>query len=356
MLRPRLFAFLATLSLASGAWADDAGTNEADSAARALVAEAVSGNGATRKKDEAELVKMGEAAVPALIVGAKKSAGEENRKWCEGVLDEMGKRTAADQVQTKTDDALIAVFHAFVEIHDVDTLGAIIPFVGADRIAIRQAARDAIVGFGDAAFTRVRSEYFNLGGALPSNANIGFRELDDAYFALRDQLRLKDTIALFDKGLDLAKTDLPGGVADLDSAIAREPLLERRAEAAPIYMQYARNMETTDREKARAYDTKVTRIAKAGAPEIAQAESDLAFFDAEDLRTKGIIDRTAFAHAVELDPSNEPAKAALAQIDADRAESDAHTHKMVAAIAAALAVTFFVAAGLWRTLRARARA
>ncbi|MGH7284918.1 MAG: hypothetical protein ACRELY_25610 [Polyangiaceae bacterium] len=342
-MRVRLLVAIAAISIASAARADDAGTDagiaESDAAARALVSEAVSGNGATKKKNEAELVKMGEAAVPALIVGAKKSPGDENKKWCEDVLDEMGKRTAADQVQTKTDDALIAVFHAFLEIHDVDTLGAILPFVGADRIAIRQAARDTIVGFGDSATSRVRAEYINLGGALPSNGNVTFRELDDAFFTLRDQLRLKDTVAMFDQGLALAKTDLPAGVADLDSAIAREPLLERRAEAAPIYMQYARSLEPTDREKARAYDSKVTRIAKSDAPEISQAESELAFFDAEDLRASGIVDRNAYARAAELDPSNEEAKAALSKIDADRADSDARAHKTIAAIVAAFAMT-----------------
>ena len=146
-------------------------------------------------------------------------------------------------------------------------------------------------------------------------------------------------MALFDKGLALAKSDLPAGVADLDAAIAREPLLDRRAEAAPVYMQYARDLAGQDREKARAYDLKVTRIASAGAPEIAQAESELAFFDAEDLRAKGIVDRTAYAHAVDLDPTNAEAKAALAQIDAERADSDARTHKTIAAIAAVIAAT-----------------
>ena len=343
----RLLVMLAAISLAASTRADDAGADESDATARALVAQAVTGNGAAKKKSEADLVKMGEAAVPALIVGAKKSAGEKNQKWCEDVLDEMGKRTAADQVQTKTDDALIAVFHAFLEIHDVDTLGAIIPFVGADRVAIRQAARDTIVAFGDSATSRIRAEYINLGGQLPTNASISYADLDKAYFQLRDELRLKDTITLFDKGLALAKTDLPGGIADLDSAIAREPLLERRAEAAPIYLQYAHNLPPTDREKARAYDEKVVRLAAAGSPEIAQAESELALFDAEDMRAKGIVDRTAFAHAVELDPTNEDAKAALAQIDAERAESDARTHKTIAAIVAAFAATAALVLGFF---------
>lgn len=343
------------LTTAATTHADDAGAPTAadDAEARALVAQAVTGSGATKKKSEAELVKMGEAAVPALIVGAKKSAGEENRKWCEDVLDEMGKRTAADQVQTKTDEALIAVFHAFLEIHDVDTLSAIIPFVGADRLAVRTAARDTIVGFGDSAASRVRAEYINLGGQLPTNAVPSTAELDKAYFQLRDDLRLKDTVALFDKGLALAKTDLPGGVADLDSALAREPMLERRAEAAPIYMQVATSLETADAANARAYDLKVLRIAPAGAPELARAKSELAFFDAEDLKAKGIVDRDAYANAVALDPSNEPAKAALARIDADRAESDAKTHKTFAAIAAALAVIAALVIG-YVTYRRRA--
>ncbi|MEO7110065.1 MAG: hypothetical protein ABI183_06480, partial [Polyangiaceae bacterium] len=67
-----------------------------------------------------------------------------------------------------------------------------------------------------------------------------------------------------------------------------------------------------DRKSAREYELKATRVAEAGSPDIDHANSMLAFFDADDLRAKGIVDRNGYAHAVTLDPQNQAAKDALA--------------------------------------------
>jgi hypothetical protein len=346
------FAF-AILFFANAAAGDDAGSDAAVEDPIDVVARAQTANFAEKKKCEIELVAMGEAAVPALIVGSKKSATEAMRKWCEDTLDEMGKRTAADDVQTSSDEALIGVFGAFAQTKDVDALSAIFPFVGSDRIAIRTASRQALRDYGDAANARIRAEYINLGGQIPTNVSPSTAQLLDGYFEIRDRLRLADVTALFEKGLAEAKTDVPAAITDLDAALAREPLLDRRKEAAPIYVQYAHDLSKGDRRAAREYDLKAMRIAEAGSPDIDRAASEIAFFDAEDLRAKGIIDRNGYAHAVTLDPENQSAQDALASIDAARDERESRLKKMEAAAAASIAVTALFAAALIAFLRRR---
>ncbi|MEO8877164.1 MAG: hypothetical protein ABI461_16340 [Polyangiaceae bacterium] len=357
MKRSRLAAILVatmlmTTTALAGPAAGDAGASPGD--ATELVTRATHGSFTDRKNAEPALVAMGEAAVPALIVGAKKAPSEELRKWCVGVLDEMGKRSAADEVQTKTDDALIGVFGAFAEIRDVDALSAIFPFVGAERLAIRNAARAALLAYGDSAASRLRAEYTNIVGAVSPVWTT--KQLAEAYFAARDELRLHDVVTLFDRGLLEAKTDLAAGVVDLDAALAREPMLERRREAAAIYVQYASSLAKTDRRAAREYDLKALRIGEATSPDGAHAAGALAFFDADDLRAKGIVDRAAYQHVLAIDPQNQDAKDALVQLDHDRDLREDNLHKTEAAIAAAVGVTAILAAlfvGLARRRRSK---
>lgn len=352
--RAALFGIgLAVLFSASAAAADsDAGADAASADdATAIVARAEHASFADLKTCEAQLVAMGEAAVPALIVGSKKFASEKMRKWCEDTLAEMGKRSAADDVQTSTDEALIGVFGAFGQTRDIDALSAIFPFVGADRVAIRKASRDALAAYGDTIHSRLRAEYINIGGQIPSGIEPTTAQLLDGYVQLRDQLRLQDVTALFSKGLSEAKTDLPSGVADLDSALAREPLLENRKEAAGYYVQFAHDRASTDRKTAREYDLKAERIADKGSPDMNRAASMLTFFDADDLAKQGIIDRHGYQQALALDPQNQDAKDALAALDADATTREDKLHKRGAAIAASVAVTAVFLAALIAMLR-----
>jgi hypothetical protein len=345
-------AALAILFSASVASADsDAGVDAGADDATAIVARAEHANGAEKKACEAQLVAMGEAAVPALIVGSKKFASEEGRKWCEDTLAEMGKRSAADDVQTSTDEALIAVFGAFGQTRDIDALSAIFPFIGADRIAIRKAAREALAAYGDTIHSRLRAEYINIGGQIPSGTEPATAQLLDGYVQLREQLRLQDVTALFGKGLVEAKTDLPTAIADFDSALAREPLLENRKEAAPYYVQFARDRSSADRKLAREYDLKAIRVAGEHTPDGDRAASMLAFFDADNLRTNGIIDRASYDKALALDPQNQEAKDALAALDADVTARENKLRRFEAAIAAAVAVTALFTAALIAFLR-----
>jgi hypothetical protein len=95
------------------------------------------------------------------------------------------------------------------------------------------------------------------------------------------------------------------------------------------------------------------RIAEAGSPDIDHAASEIAFFDAEDLRARGIVDRNGYVHALTLDPQNQDAKDALASIDAERIARENKLKKMEAAAAASVAVTAVFLAALIALLRRR---
>ncbi|HEX7665079.1 MAG TPA: hypothetical protein VF407_11225 [Polyangiaceae bacterium] len=332
--------------------ADDAGVPTEDP--RVVAQRGLHGDLRTRKAAQAELVAMGEPALPAAIVTCAHPNGETETKWCEDLLDGFGMRTAADQVQVSSEDTLVHVLEAFGETKDVDALPAVFPFVGSDRAPIRNAARSTIVVYGDRAAPQVRAEYNKLGGQVGDGWTT--KQLVDAYFAQRDELRLHDVVALFDDGVKMASTDLPGGVKSMDAALAREPLLDSRAKAAPFYLQYARTLEPSDRDRAREYALKTERLAAPSAPEATQAAALLALMDADDLRAKGIASPEAYAKVLALDPSNEAAKKALSDLgDAPIANgSDASlANKKKMAIAGMIAATAIFFVCLFFVLRRR---
>ncbi|MEO8799669.1 MAG: hypothetical protein ABI551_17375 [Polyangiaceae bacterium] len=332
--------------------ADDAGVPAEDP--RVVALRGLHGDFRARKAAAAELVAMGEPALPAVIVICARPNGESETKWCEDTFDRFGMRTAADQVQVSSEDTLVQVLEAFGETKDVDALPAVFPFVGSDRAPIRNAARATIVAYGDRAAPQVRAEFVKLGGQ--TSAGWSTKQLVDAYFATRDELRLHDVVALFTNGVKLAATDLPGGVKAMDSALAREPVLDQRTASAPFYLQYARSLVASDRDRAREYAMKVERVAAPNAPEASQAASLLALMDADDLRAKGIVSPEAYAKALALDPTNEAAKKAMADLDyagATPGSASSVANKKRLAIAGMIAATAIFFACLFFVVRRR---
>ena len=83
-------------------------------------------------------------------------------------------------------------------------------------------------------------------------------------------------------------------------------------------LQYAYLLAKTDPPGTRGLRFESDARREAGSPDIDRAASEIAFFDADDLRARGIIDRNGYVHALTLDPQNQHAKDALASIDAER--------------------------------------
>jgi tetratricopeptide (TPR) repeat protein len=281
---------------------------------------------------------LGERAIPALMM-ARRDSSLETRRWATSVLEALGKRVPGDAVQTKDNTILCDVLKVFAITHDMDAVNVVLSFVNSDRAQVRMTARDALNAYGRDAIWKLREAYTNLmGKPTPEDwpADRVARELFLAY----DRFRLQEVYALLDAGLALQKEGkLDGAVADFDKVLARQPLLDRRVEMVPGYVQYAQSEEDKNPALALASYRKAQRLDPTGARS-GQVESAILYLEGKDLRARGIVDADLFQRALKLDPGNAKARAELDRLEADseqRQERTRHWEAAGAVLAMALA-------------------
>ncbi|HEY8076914.1 MAG TPA: HEAT repeat domain-containing protein, partial [Labilithrix sp.] len=168
-------------------------------AAREVVKIAGDANGAYRPEAARVLKAMGDPAMPALIE-AKKDPSFELRRWSTAQLEAMGKRLPGDAVQTKDNDVLADVLHAYGAVHDLDAVPVILSFVSSDRVQVRTAAREATIAFGQDAVWKLREAYANVAGK-PAQEGWTAEQTAKELFAAHDKLRLQEVYGLLDEGL-----------------------------------------------------------------------------------------------------------------------------------------------------------
>ncbi|MDB4995832.1 MAG: hypothetical protein JWM74_3264 [Myxococcaceae bacterium] len=325
-------------------------------ALRELVATGDDHGGVHRPEIARLLTPLGERAVPALI--ETKLRSKSLHKWAIALLESMGKRTAADAVQTKSNLVLAEVLHAYAVSHETDAIPVVLSFVSSDRAQVREAARDAILLYGKEARTQLRESYSNLVG---HNAPDEWDEakLARELFAAYDRTRLHEVYALLDEGVAKAKAaqgdpkQLGEAVAILDKVLARQPMLDRRIEMIPVYVQYAKTIEDESPELALASYEKAQRLDPEG-PRAGQIASAIATLEAKALLARGIEDRAALERAARLDPANTKAREELDRLDA-KSEARHATLKAWATAAALLFVALAATILLWPRRRVSSR-
>jgi tetratricopeptide (TPR) repeat protein len=298
-------------------------------AARQLVLLASDAGGILRPELSRQMKAMGDRAVAALIE-ARRDPSPETRTWAANLLETMGKHTAGDAVQTKDNQALADVLRAYATIKDLEALPVVLSFVNSDRALVRAAAREATLAYGQDAVWKLREAYAALtGDAAPEG--IAAPELAKKLFDAYDRFRLQEVYALLDKGLAAqqnGKTD--EAIAAFDEALARQPMLDRRAEMVPAYVAYAEALEESDRPKALAYLRKALRLDEAG-PQSSHVRSEILTLEGEDLVARGVPDTEPFEQAVSLDPQNTRARNDLDRLHAETDASRARGWRLVAA-------------------------
>lgn len=255
---------------------------------------------------------LGDKAVPALI----ETKTTELRHWGYNQLEAMGKRVPGDAVQTKDNEVLADVLHAFANVHEMDALPVILSFVNSDRVHVRNAARDSVSRFGQDAIWKLREAYANVTGkSAPDTwtaADVA-REL----FAAYDRFRLQEVYGLLDDGLAKEKAGkLDEAVAAFDKVLARQPMIDRRGEMVPAYVAYAQRIEDQDPLKALSIFRKAARLAPNG-PRAPQIEAEIAYLEGKELLARGIADTEPFKRALTLDPSHTKARAELERLETD---------------------------------------
>jgi len=282
---------------------------------------------------------LGDAAVAPLIL-AREDKRVRGFAW--STLDAMQKKIPGDAVQAKSDDTLCAILGAYGRTKDMDALGAVASFVSSERDPVRDAARKAVLAYGEVARPKLAETYANVMSAPPP-ADWDAARIAHAIFDAYDKQRTAEVDALVDDGIaKSAADDDAAAVADFDKALARMPFHPRRALMAPAYARRGEALESSDRAAARAALQKSLELDPAGI-RAGEARAELAVMDGQDLEARGIEDRAPYERALAFDPGNVAARAALDRIDARARDRQSRARKWTwAALCAAAFVVVLV--------------
>jgi tetratricopeptide (TPR) repeat protein len=303
-------------------------------AARQLVVLASDAGGVLRPELTRQMKQLGDRAVAALIE-ARRDPSSETRTWASNVLESLGKRTPGEAVQVKDNQALADVLRAYANAKDLDALPVVLSFVSSDRALVRLSAREATLAYGQDALWKLREAYSALMGD-PAPDGIAATDLARKLFDAYDRFRLQDVYALLAKGLAEEKDGkLEAAIADFDEALARQPMLDRRAEMVGAYVTYGESLEGKDPPAALATLRKALRLDEAG-PQSSHLRSEIETMEGDDLLAHGVADTEPFEQALALDPQNAHARVQLDRLHADTESSRGRGWRMVAAAAVLL--------------------
>ena len=298
-------------------------------AARQLVLLASEAGGVLRPELTRQMKGMGDRAVAALIE-ARRDPSNETRTWASNLLETMGKRTPGESVQVKDNQALADVLGAYAGIKDLDALPVVLSFVSSDRAQVRAAARAATLAYGQDALWKLREAYAALMGDQAPEG-ISAVDLAKKLFDAYDRFRLQEVYALLARGLAEQKDDkLAAAIADFDEVLARQPMLDRRADMVPGYVVYGESLEATDHPAALATLRKALRLDEAG-PQSSHVRSEIEYLEGEDLLAHGIADTEPFEQALALDPQNAHARAELDRLHVETESSRTRGWRLAAA-------------------------
>jgi HEAT repeat protein len=299
------------------------------------------------------IARLGDKSVAALIEARKHDTAKVAR-WANRMLDELGRAIPGEAVSSTDPEVLADVVRAFGRTRDVDAVRVILSFCSSDRVGLRSAAREAVGAIGEPASWQLREAYQQLTGEKPPRS-WEWDRLARELFRLHDQARLAEVYRLADEGIrELADGRFARAAAAFDQVLARPPLFDSRADMAPAYVGLARELEgQSQRPAALAALRKALRL-RPEHPDNPKIESRIAYLEALDLIDAGTPDRFLIERAIELDPTNEDARALLGSLEERAVKKQSRTQRYVGAAAIALvAVVGMVVVALWPRRRKR---
>ena len=271
--------------------------------------------GAFRPEVTRHIRLLGDKSIPALIE-TRKETTPELRHWAYNQLEAMGKRIPGDAVQTKDNDVLADVLRAYANVRELDALPVMLSFVNSDRVQVRTAARESVGKYGQDAIWKLREAYANVTGK-PAPENLSAADVARELFAAYDRFRLQEVYGLLDEGLKAEKEGrLEEAIASFDKVLARQPMLDRRAEMVGGYVAYAQKIQESDPPKSLALFRKAARLAPEG-PRADQINAELAYLEGKELLARGIADTEPFKRALKLDPAHAKARSELDRLEAN---------------------------------------
>ena len=260
------------------------------------------------------ITRLHDRAVPALLEARQHDAKKVSR-WARSQLDAIGKEIPGEAVQTTDAQVLADVLRAFGRTRDVEATGVILSFCNSERVALREAAREALAAIGKPAEWQLEDAYQALTGNAPPRAWSWDRTAREL-FRLYDRGRLERVYQQMQAGVT-AQTEhrWADAVAAFDEVLAFLPMFERRAETGGAYYERAAELAAEGRvDEAVEMWRKSLRLAPEG-PTHGRAESRIAYHEARALAEAGTPDVVLSRRAAELDPDFAPARELLAALD-----------------------------------------
>ncbi len=282
-----------------------------------------------------QVQKLRDKAVPALIE-ARQHDAKSVQKWANKELDALGRATPGEAVASNDTQILADVLRAYGRTRDVDAVRVILSFCNNDRVQLRDAAREALAAIGEPGIWQIKDQYLGLTGDKPPRVWTWDR-LARELFALYDHQRLAEIHKLMDEGVAAAGAGkITEAVDAFDKVLARAPLFERRKEMVPTYIERARQLEDGHQDEALAMMRKALRLDPKG-ERARGAEAEIAYLEGELSIAEGAPDRTAFEHALALDPGHERARRGLSSLEDRAVERQSHLQRYVGAGVVAVA-------------------
>jgi hypothetical protein len=274
-----------------------------------------------RVDTELALARLGDGSIAALVEATGHPVPRIS-DWAKKQLEVMGKLVASDAVQVKSPILRADILRAYGKTRDVETARLLISFAASERALVRLAARQAVAMLGEAGSLSLRDAYGKtLGRRAPPEWS--WQRVAEQLFAEFDRQRLSELYRLFEQGQAAReRSDLTTARQLFDQILAWDPMFERGAAMAPVYVAFAESQADADPEAATLALRRAERLAPDG-PAHDRALSLRYTLDARALRARGIIDEVLIQRARELDPKNARAAALeeelLAQARGDRA-------------------------------------
>ena len=282
-----------------------------------------------------QVAKLKDKAVPALIE-ARQHDAKIVQKWASKQLDLLGRAIPGEAVSTNDAQVLADVLRAYGRTRDVDAARVVLSFANSDRIQLREAAREAIAAIGEPGVWQLRDVYLNLTGNKPPR-DWTWDRIAREIFAAYDRGRLAEVYKLMDDGVAFAAAGKNAeAVEAFDKVLARAPLFDRRKEMVKTYVARSKEMPDDKREDALAMLRKALRLDPKN-PDAKKLEAEIAYLEGVVLMQQGTPDKLLFKKALELDPSHERAKSALASLDDQVAPKKDWTNRYIAAAGIGLA-------------------
>jgi hypothetical protein len=280
------------------------------------------------------LARMQDASIAALIEATGHPV-PRIAEWAAKQLEDRGKLVASEAIQVQDPTYRADILRAYGKTRDVETAKLLISFAASERALIRSAARQAVTMLGEPGAWQLRDAYEKAVGQRAPR-EWPWQRLAQELFAEFDRQRLSDLYRLYDQGrAAFASGDLGAARALYDQVLAIDPLFERGADMAPVYVAFAEQQADSDTDAATLALRRAERLASSG-PVHDRALSARLTLDARALAQRGIVDEVLVQRARELDPENRRAAALEEQLLASRRDESSLFRRYLGALVIAL--------------------